>query len=75
VGWRGAELWVRVTAAPEAGKANSAVERTIAKAMGVPRSRVSVVRGQAARTKTLEIEGVDEAEVAGALGTPDPGLF
>jgi len=74
-GWRGSELWVKVTAAPEAGKANAAVERTIAAAVGVPKSRVSVVRGHTARIKTLEIEGVDEAHMLAVLGAPDPGLF
>jgi len=74
-GWRGDELWVKVTAAPEAGKANAAVERTVAAALGVPKSRVSVVRGQTSRTKTVEIEGIDAATFAAVLGTPGPRLF
>jgi hypothetical protein len=73
-GWRGSELLVRVTAAPEAGKANVAVERTIADALGLPKSAVRVVRGHSARVKQVEVDA--EAPVVHAtLGEPDPGLF
>ena len=44
-GERAGALLVRVTAPPVDGKANDAVCRLIAKAAGVPPSRVSVVRG------------------------------
>jgi len=74
-GWRGDQLWVKVTAAPEAGKANAAVERTMASALGVPKSRVKVVRGQTSRTKVLEIDGVDDSTVSALLGEPGPRLF
>jgi uncharacterized protein YggU (UPF0235/DUF167 family) len=39
------------------GKANAAVCRVVAKALGVPKSAVRVVSGGSARVKTLEIEG------------------
>jgi len=74
VGWRGTELLVRVTASPEGGKANAAVERTLAEALGVPRSAVRVVRGHTARVKQLEIDA-EQAAVTRALGEPQPGLF
>lgn len=60
VGWKDSELHVRVTAAPEGGKANAAVCKVVAKALGVPKSAVRVVRGDASRHKSLEIEGMDE---------------
>jgi uncharacterized protein (TIGR00251 family) len=69
VGWRGDELRVRVTAPPEDGKANAAVEKVVAKALGVAKSCVTVVRGHASRSKMLEIEGVDEPLVRG-IGLP-----
>ncbi len=56
-------LRVRVTEPPVDGRANRAVERLLAKALDVPRSRVTVVRGATARTKTLEIEGLSEQQV------------
>lgn len=74
-GWRGAELAVRVTAAPEGGKANAAVERTVAEALGVAKSAVRVVRGGTARTKTLEIDGVEEARLRETFGGPDRPLW
>jgi len=74
-GWRGGELSVRVTVAPEGGKANAAACEVLAKALGVPKSAVRVVRGDTARHKQVEIEGVTAADVALAVGEPDEGLF
>lgn len=56
-------LKARVRAAPEDGKANAALEALLAKALGVAKGKVSVTRGTTARMKTVEIEGVSEAEV------------
>lgn len=70
-GWKGAELQVRVTVAPEAGRANAAVCKVVAAALGVPKSAVSVLRGDTARHKQLEILGVTEADIVAALGSPD----
>lgn len=54
---------VKVTVPPEAGKANAAVCRVVADALGVPKSAVRVVRGETARLKTLEVEGVAQGDV------------
>lgn len=62
-GERAGRLVVRVTAPPVDGKANAATCAAIAKALGVPKSRVTVVRGQSSRDKTVRIEGVAEAAV------------
>lgn len=48
---------VRVTAAPEKGKANTAVRRLLAKSWGLAPSLLTVVSGAAVRNKTIEIEG------------------
>jgi hypothetical protein len=74
-GWRGGELTLRVTAAPEAGKANAAVCALIARELGIPKSGVRVVRGEAARHKQVEIDSVGEADLRAAFGEPEPGLF
>ncbi len=55
-----AVLRVRVAAVPDKGKANAAVVALLAKALGVPKSAVSVVSGETARVKTLEIAGNPE---------------
>jgi uncharacterized protein len=50
-------LLVRVTAAPEDGRANAAVCALVAKALGVPKRAVRVVRGETSRDKVLEVDG------------------
>ena len=62
---RHGEAWkVRVTAAPERGRANDAVVGLLAERLGVPRASVSVVSGHASRDKVVELRGLgtDEAE-------------
>ena len=65
VGWRedanGArELAVRVTAAPEKGKATKAVGKLLAAFFDVPKSSVSCVRGETSHHKIYEIPISDE---------------
>lgn len=48
-----ARVWV--SAPPEDGKANAAVCRLVAKALGLPKSAVSVARGDTSREKLLRI--------------------
>ena len=55
-------LKARVRAVPENGAANQALQRLVAKALGVPASAVSVVAGATARLKTLRVNG-DPAEL------------
>ena len=54
------ELSVRVCAPPEGGKANKAVCETVASALGIAKSKVTVKRGQTSHHKQLEIE-VDQS--------------
>ena len=58
-------LKVRVRAVPEDGKANAAVEKLIAKHLGIPKSAVRVVTGGKNRLKALEIDG--PSDLAGVL--------
>lgn len=74
-GWRGSELAVRVTAAPEGGKATAAACKVIASALGVPKSSVRVLRGDVARHKLLDIPMVSDADIHAAFGEPDASLF
>ena len=46
---------VRVTAAPDGGKANKAVCKAVASSLGVPKTAVEVVSGHTARRKQLSI--------------------
>jgi len=71
-GWRAGadgreELEVRVSEAPTDGSANSAVIKLLAKALGVPRSDVDIVSGQASRHKRIAVP-LDADEVRRKLG-------
>jgi uncharacterized protein YggU (UPF0235/DUF167 family) len=50
-------LVARVRALPEAGRANQALEKLIAKWLGVPPSTVSVAHGGKSRLKQVKVEG------------------
>ncbi len=54
-------LRVRVKAPPVDGAANAALIKLIARRLGVPKSKVSLVSGATAHNKVVEIEGVAEA--------------
>ncbi len=69
-GWLGDALKVRVTAPPEKGRANAAVEALVADALGVPRDCVRVVAGGASPRKVLEIRGLSADEIEGRLSKP-----
>ena len=55
VGWQGSALSVRVTAAPDGGRANDAVVELLALAFRVPRSAVLLVRGARSRDKLFRV--------------------
>ena len=71
MGERDGAVLIRVNAPPVDGKANDALCRLIAKRAGVAPSRVRVTRGHTAREKTVEVEGVDTAQLRAALGLDD----
>jgi len=73
VGMRGDALKIAVTAPPEKGKANKAVERLLASQFGLPNSAVSVVAGLAARRKAVKLQGVGRRQVAEWLAKNCPG--
>ncbi len=50
-------LKIRVTAAPEKGKANAAVIKLLAKHWHIPKSSLEVVAGDTARNKVLRYTG------------------
>jgi uncharacterized protein len=55
-------LKLAVREAAEGGRANRAVEALLAALLGLPRARVTVVRGAASRAKVIEIAGLDRAD-------------
>ena len=67
MGERAGATVIRLTAPPVDGKANAALCVFVARAAGVPPSRVSVVRGQTSRDKVVRVDGVDEEILKKAL--------
>jgi uncharacterized protein (TIGR00251 family) len=61
-------ILARVSAPPVDGKANRALCRLLAKALGVAPSRVRIVRGQSARDKVVRVDGLDAADAHERLG-------
>jgi uncharacterized protein len=59
VGLRDGVLHVRVSAPPVEGKANQAVCKLIARALGVGRTSVTVIRGGRSRDKVVRIDGIE----------------
>ena len=68
-GFEDGVLQARVSAPPVDGKANKALCRLVAKRAGVAPSRVSILRGEKSRQKLLLVEGLDESELIGRLGS------
>lgn len=52
----GEDIRVYVTTVPEDGKANAAVQKLLAKALGVPKTRLVLVRGATSRDKVFRID-------------------
>ena len=52
---RDGTIRVHVTVPPEDGKANAAVVRLLARALGVPKSRLVLLRGATSRDKTFRL--------------------
>lgn len=67
-GWTEGLLHVRVTAPPVDGRANEALIRLIARAVGRPPSSVSIVSGARSRRKRIAIEGLAQEQAERLLG-------
>lgn len=61
-----AVIQVRVRAIPDKGAANKAVLVVIAKALGLPKSSVTLESGSTSRIKTLRVDG-DAQRIAASL--------
>jgi uncharacterized protein (TIGR00251 family) len=61
-------LKVALTAPPVEGEANEALRALFAKALGVGKRAITIVRGDHARTKTVFVEGLTEAELRERVG-------
>ena len=69
VGWADGVLRLRVSAPPVEGNANVALAKLLAKALGVPRRRIAVVRGLRDRNKQVIVEGLTLAQIRERIDT------
>lgn len=63
VGLQDDRLVLQLQAPPVDGAANTALLRFLATRLGVPRSRIALVRGAASRHKWIRVEGCTAAEL------------
>ena len=66
-GWRDQCLRVRLSPAPERGKANSALIALLAKSLELSKSSIRIVKGQHSDHKTLEITGLSQEDIINLL--------
>ena len=67
-------LKVKVSAAPEKGKANKALLGFLAGQLGVKRNALSIIRGQSSPIKSVQVVGVTAASLLAKLGLNKQGL-
>lgn len=58
---------VRVTAAPADGKANAAVVKALADALGTRPSGITLVSGHTGRDKRVQVDSMTETELTAAV--------
>ncbi len=64
---------VWVTQAPTDGQANQGVIEVLADGLGLPKSKLKIIKGLASRHKTVKIEGLTEEEALTRLRSAQPG--
>lgn len=69
VGRHGDAWKVRVTEAPERGRANEAVVRLLAEKLALPRSAVTLVSGHGGREKIVELTGLGPGSIERRLAS------
>jgi uncharacterized protein len=75
LGERAGFLRVAVTAPPEKGKANTAIQTVLADAIACSRSQITLVSGETARRKKFLVEGIPPDELNRRLAilvNPEP---
>lgn len=70
--YAGGVLRIRLNAPPVEGRANAALVRFLARALGVPRSQVTLLSGETGRNKIVRVAGITRAAALEALGVQQP---
>jgi len=67
-GFEGGVVRIRLNAPPVEGQANDSLVRFLAKTLGVPKNRITLVAGGKGRSKIVRVDGVTGKELMAALG-------
>jgi uncharacterized protein (TIGR00251 family) len=59
-GLHNGRLKIKISAPPVGGKANQNLIEFIAKALGVSKSKIEIVKGRTSKLKTLKISAIDQ---------------
>jgi uncharacterized protein len=75
LGERAGALRIAVTAAPEKGKANAAIQALLAESLGCRPSQVMLLSGETSRQKRFLVGGLTPDELRRRINTllPEPG--
>ncbi len=60
IGLHNGRLKIKISAPPVDGKVNQNLIEFIAKALGVSKSKIEIVKGRTSKLKTLKISGIDQ---------------
>ncbi|MGP1347998.1 MAG: DUF167 domain-containing protein [Phycisphaerales bacterium] len=72
VGLLGDRLKVRISTAPQDGKANRAIERLLARGLGIKSAMVTIIEGMTSAEKTVRIEGLTPEQIGERLALDNP---
>jgi uncharacterized protein (TIGR00251 family) len=61
--WEEGAIKARLTAPPVDGAANAALIALLAETLSLPKRAITLIRGTTGRQKTVEIEGLEQAEI------------
>ena len=67
MGERDGAVLIRISTPPVDGKANAALIAFVAKTIGVPKSAVTIIRGETSRNKVIRVEDHAPADVRAVL--------
>lgn len=67
VGLHDGAIKIKITAPAVDGKANQHLIKSLTKKLGVAKQDISITKGQTSRLKTITINGLNEAQIHGAL--------
>ena len=74
-GMLGDRLKVRISAAPEGGKANKAIIRLLAKSLGIKPAQIELISGHTNPEKRFEFRGLSHQQINEAIGFSADGAI